>query len=755
MRVHFLLFDWARCFRYLYAVFFVSSAQLAIADTAEGWIPLRETVLTVRPGSALDFSSLVPVGRAGRYGWARVLPSGHIGFEKRPTAQRFFAASLTFLSLNGGIPNNIDSDQLVEQLRLTGYNLVRLHFIDAQLMTGRNKDFDFDAEQLDRLRYLLAALARNGIYWLADGLTSNNAAYGDVQPHRWVKKYRSKLELLTTEVGFQHWAALVQRLWGSRNPYTGIAPLNDPAMLGLILVNEGSLGYLATIEGNRYSADLVQPFNVWLRTRYKTDAMLKTAWGSELQADESLESFVNLPATVRGSAMRDVDFARFVVDLEGKAYMRMAAHVRNLGFGGLTTAFNNWSFFNADTTRAGLQWVDMHSYHATPTNHGQAGSRIDQTSVHTNVARYIRELTNTRHFGKPFTVSEYGQPFWNQWRHESVALVPAIAALQDWDMICQFAEVAFQNDYDTSPFVRRQAIYPYGIGADPIARAGERLAALLFQRGDAASSLGRIRLHVNADRALTRSGGWEQVPEGLSRLGLVSAIGLDYGPMPAKRVRGELSVDLTGPRPPWLVRLESSLVKSGVDSLSTGISELRASGLIDADNPTRPQERLYQSDTKQLTVDSGNNIIKLVSERSSVLVLHAGTNAKAGPLTVNALSGPALLALSSLDMQPVTRSKRLLLWVLTDAVNGGMTFADAERTTIRTIGRFPPVIRPVSATIRIEHVNASSLRAWPLSLAGERGAPMLLDVSGGVAQLKLDTSALPDGPALFFEFAIE
>ncbi|CAM3441433.1 beta-galactosidase [Polaromonas hydrogenivorans] len=725
---------------------------LAQADT---WLPMRERALAIAAGSALDFSAFVEPGPAGRHGWAQVLPDGHIGFEKRRSAQRFFAASLVLGGLNGGFPDHSGADRLVEQLQRTGYNLVRLHFVDAQMMTGRNKDFDFNPEQLDRLQYLLASLARGGVYWLADGITSDNAAWGDVKPHRWVKKYSAKLDVLTTEAGFQHWATLVQRLWGARNPYTGTAPLNDPAMLGLILVNEGSLGYLATIAGDRYPLKLEPLFRDWLRNRYGSDKALQAAWATELRRDESLATQVKLPVSVRGRSVRDTDFARFVVELERKAYRRMEAHVRGLGFGGLTTAFDNWGFVNADITRAALPWVDMHAYHASPSNHGQPGSRIAQTSIHSNVARYVRELMNTRQWGKPFTVSEYGQPFWNRWRHESAALVPAVAALQDWDAICLFAETPIQDNYGTSPFIRRQAIYPYGVGADPITRAGERLAALLFLRGDVAPARGRIRLHVNAERALARSGGWEQVPEGLSRLGLVSAIGLDFSPMPAKPVKGELAVDLTGARPVWWSRLENSLIKSGADTLAPGIGPLREAGIVGANNLSRPQDKLYQSDTGQVTVDSASGLITVDSERSAVLVLRDGVTATAGPLEVSGGSGPALVALSSLDLQPIGSSRRLLLWVLTDAINSGMTFDDAERTTIRTLGRFPPMVRPLAATIQIEHASASRLRVWPLSLNGERRTQINLKVNGNVAQLHLDTAALPDGPALFFEIAVE
>ena len=182
------------------------------------------------------------------------------------------------------------------------------------------------------------------------------------------------------------------------------------------------------------------------------------AWRGALKGGESLGGRIDVPESVRGNGPRDVDFARFVADLEGRTYRAMDSQVRRLGFRGLTTAFDNWGFFNADVARAAAPWIDMHSYHVLPSNHGNKGSHIDQTSIHDNSARYVRELTNARQWGKPFTVSEYGQPFWNRWRHESTVLLPAVAAHQGWDAICQFAETPIQFDYGPSPFLRRPSV---------------------------------------------------------------------------------------------------------------------------------------------------------------------------------------------------------------------------------------------------------------------------------------------------------
>lgn len=734
------------------------AARSVLAE--DNWKTVTDQDLTVSSGSALDFSALVATGPAGKYGSAIVLPDGHIGFERRSTPERFLCASLALSPLSGGMPDKAGSERLVRELARTGYNLVRLASVDALLMTSRFKDFDFDPEQFDRLHYLLAQLKAAGIYWIVDGLTSDNAAWGDVRPHRWVKKYRTKMDVLTDPKAFAHWATLIERLWGAKNPYTGIAPMHDPAMLGMILVNEGSFFYLVEAyrphpakagDGPLYPPQLAPQFRDWLKAHYSNDTALRSAWGTELKDPESLAGLVALPATVRGKGPRDIDFAHFIADLEQRSYRAMEKRVRDLGFKGLTTAFDNWSYLGADITRSSLQWVDLHSYHVLPNNHGEPGSRMMQSSLHKNTGQYIRALSNARQWGKPFTVTEYGQPFWNRWRHESAALMPAVAAHQSWDAICQFAESPIQFDYGPSRFVRRQAIYPFSVGGDPIAHAAERLAAMLYLRGDVASSQNHIHLHLDAEKVLARSGGWEQVPEPLSKLALISPMGLDFGPIPGRPKPGELWVNLTGSQPWWLVKSTNGPAV-GRDLRSDAVAALQGAGLIGADNRSRPENQLFQSDTGQLVIDSGAGLIQVVTDRTVALVLKGG-NASAGTLTVHTASGPALFAVSSLDKKPIAQSRHLLLWVLTDAINTGMTFADAERTTIKTLGKFPPQVQTISATLRVAVENGDGLKAWPLTLGGARRQAIPLTQTGDAIELHVDTAALPDGPALFFEIA--
>jgi hypothetical protein len=123
-------------------------------------------------------------------------------------------------------------------------------------------------------------------------------------------------------------------------------------------------------------------------------------------------------------------------------------------------------------------------------------------------------------------------------------------------------------------------------------------------------------------------------------------------------------------------------------------------------------------------------------------------------LQVRDVSGPGLFALSALDAQPLTESRRMLLWVLTDAMNSGMTFEDDERTTLRSLGRFPPIVRTVSATLRLPATGVGTVSVYPLSLAGTRRTALPTNRTSQSAELRLDTSTLPDGPALFYEIVV-
>lgn len=718
--------------------------------TAADWIPLSDVDLEVKAGSAIDFSALNEAGPAGKYGWAQPTADGHIAFARRSTPQRFLCASFAFSPVSGSMPTPEMGRRIAVQLRRTGYNLVRLHYVDAMVMVGRERDFDFDPVQLDRFFQFTAALKEQGIYWIIDALTSDNGAYGDPDRNRWVRKHNLKVDLLTEPAAQAHWARLVTELWGRKNPYTGLSTLQDPALLGVILVNEGSLGYMATVTGNKWPPQLGAAFREWIRARYASDDGLRRAWGDDAEAgDSTTAKSLGVPRSIRAKGRRADDFMRFVGDLEQSAFRRMDAHVRSLGFGGLTTAYDNWGFVQADLSRAAAGWIDMHSYASLPVGFSQPGASMPQKSAFDDGARWVRELTQARHWGKPFTVSEWGQPFWNQWRHESVALLPAIAAHQGWDAICQFADNPLTLSYADPPAQRLTALQPYGVGVDPVLRVGERLSALLFLRGDVVTSDAMLRLNLDPEAIYSQGRGWEQLPDAIGRLTLVVPSGLDVGAQPKSGGGRELLLNASKDGPGWMRTLGKVASRLKLDA--GPITELRDAGLLPKGNATDPKRGLLQTDTGQLRFDQSLPQFTIVTDRSLAIVTRGG-DAGAGGLELRGTSAPGLFAVSAIDGRKVVDSQRLLMFVLTDAINSGMTFEDDARTTIRTLGKLPPQVAAVRTRVSIAGSAMARANVYPLSLAGERRGSALPAVrEGGALSFDLDTSKLEGGPALLFE----
>lgn len=440
---------------------------------------------------------------------------------------------------------------------------------------------------------------------------------------------------------------------------------------------------------------------------------------------------------------------RFVTETEQTAFRRMDAHVRGLGFGGLTTAYDNWGFLQADVSRSAASWVDMHSYAALPSAFSQPGSTIEHRSVFDKGARWVRELTQARQWGKPFTVSEWGQPFWNRWRHESVALLPAVAAHQGWDAICQFAENPVSLTYAGTLPKRLEAMHPFAVGVDPVLRMGERLAALLYVRGDVSASDARLRLEVDGDALLAQGRGWEQVPESIGRLTLAVPSGLSFGTMAKPPGSRELVLSAARDGPGWMRMVDKVASRLRLDA--GPIEDLRSNGLLPTSNLTDPRRDLIETDTGQIRLDGTLPQLSIVTDRSLVIVMR-GSDGSAGGLSIHGASVSALFSVSSLDGQSVAESRRLLMFVLTDAINTGMTFEDAERKTIRTLGRVPPQVSPVRATATIANTAMAKASAYPLSLAGERRGPGIpVVVRDGTLSFDIDTAKLDGGPALAFE----
>jgi len=753
------------------------AAAWPAAQAQPNWLPLREASLMIVPGSILDFSTLLPPNPAPP-ALLQAGANGHLVRQDQPDQpQRFLTASLGFGTATGGLPDHAAADRYVQQARLRGYNMVRLDFVEETLINGRRADFDFNPEQLDRFHYLLAALKRAGLYYVLNGLSSDNGAYGNLQ-QRWVNQRSTKLRLYYDAEAQAHWKKLIDTMLGSVNPYTRLSTLADPALAGLIVVNEGGLEFLTR---SKPPTELRPAFAAWLKQQYGGTAQLAAAWGGELQAGEGVDGKGPDFARPDGQPSRRMaDTQRFYLSLQQNASQWMTRYLREAGYKGLITANNNWLSPAAHLARAQYGWIDLHNYFSEPSAFTSPGSKISQDSMLASGARYIAELAAGQQLGKPYTVSEYGQVFWNKYRRESSLAVPAYAALQDWDMIAQHGG-ALVLSY-AEPGGRKDRLYPFMVATDPVARATETLAALLYLRGDVAVARHTVAIPLDQRFVYDDNGFYGNIPPDLSRLALVSRIGLEWREQPAARggysaqsAPGSTALKLPGKdKPvtaePGLVSQAGALASTVAGSLGGRVERLpplvqrrmgerlqtlRKAGLLAADNRSDPSAGLYQSDTGQLLLDSVRRRMTVVTAKTEGVVFDTPEALTLGQLSVAEADGPALVAVSAMDQQPLSRSQRMLVVLASDARNSNMRFSDAAETTLAELGTGPVLIEARRVRLQLRNSHAAALRVYAVNLRGQRGDLIAVQRGADSISFLLDTAALKQGPTTYFEITAE
>jgi hypothetical protein len=311
-----------------------------------------------------------------------------------------------------------------------------------------------------------------------------------------------------------------------------------------------------------------------------------------------------------------------------------------------------------------------------------------------------------------------------------------------------------QLSYESSPLSRRRAIYPFGVGADPVLRTGERIAALIYKRGDVSAARSRVNVMLDSETMFNESAGWAYMPEGISRLALLTGFGLVVDRAAPARDGDYLVMGAASGRlATALANAATRLGLPGADAVH--LDELRRRGLIPASNGTDFGRQVYESDTGQLVLEARERRFRVDTPRTA-LVTWAQGDATVGPLTVQAPTVPGLVAISSLDDRPISQSRRMLLFVLTDAMNTGMEFADAARTQLRVLGGLPVLLQTVQMDVLVRHdAAAAGMRCYALGLNGERREELPIKRVADGWRIPIDTAALAKGPATTFEVAAD
>ncbi|MGN0852763.1 MAG: hypothetical protein ACI4Q3_05250 [Kiritimatiellia bacterium] len=648
------------------------------------WIPV-DNRKNVAAGSALDFSNQGFLDApAGRHGWLRNV-GGHFEFADLPgVPQRFYGVNLCF---GANVPDKEAADELVVRLARLGYNSIRIHHYERDLLANpRAGGLDLSPERLDRFDYLLARAIGAGFYITIDLFVSRSVSWEQIGladgTHTGLIGDSALYKCLVAlwEPAFADWCAFSRLLLEHVNPYTRRRYLDEPALPLISLINEGQLT-MGWERGAKEHPVIQAAYRKWLAEKRAADPAFCP---DAPDATDGLSAYAG-----NGAAM-----ALFMADVERRSAGRMIAFLRGMGSKALFTNANCGPHFTPMQAVRGelYDYVDDHFYVDHPQfleKRWRLPSRIGNVNPVLMRALPLVSPAWTRQPDRPMCVTEWNFSGPGQYRGVGGIMTGAFSALQDWDGMWRFAYAHSAENLRDGHGIPGY----FNVGTDPLGQASDRASICLFLRRDLAP-LAAGTAFVVAPEALAKTGGR------------------------AAAVRPKSWGDAIA----WQRRVATTAVASRIPP---GMDAMPA-----ADAYGKEQAPYPAASAPGFALDRTRGTFVIDTPRT------AGGFAPDGALDCGALAfstdgRPATVWVSSVDAEktPVREAKRLLVTHLTDVQADGNVYADDTKTVLLEWGR-RPVARAGRAEVRIAHAAARTLAVWVLDTAGNRLAEIPSRVEG-------------------------
>lgn len=446
----------------------------------------------------LNYSHLLDAP-AGKHGFVQT-KHGHLFFEDGTRAK--------FLGFNvaarANTPTHETAEKLAERFASMGVNIIRLHAADAPITDEARSwsscrvapllDYDrgngrnFHPEGLDRFDYFIAKLKEKGIYLHIDLIVARDFTQEDGlnypgNPGSCLKRYPmydSRMIELQKEYAKQ--------LLCHVNPYTGLALIDDPAVVTVQINNEesaikGAQEADAREEMQPYREEVQRRFNDFLLMKYYTRERLKEAWTYEgkcaLGEEEDPKqgtvrviegSFVQPANDPMGEwedfsgPARYADFMEFGIWMNRNFYKMMKDYLHSLGvkvpivtsnlLGGAADVYGhidgdimeNNSYFNHP-----LLPIQNNTYLVPgPTEYVSVHPLTVQKGIGSMATTLLNMASLAIVEGKPFMLSEWNE--YGEHPFHSTAFVHTIAyaCLNDWDGLILYNHHTSEN-WDDQP----------------------------------------------------------------------------------------------------------------------------------------------------------------------------------------------------------------------------------------------------------------------------------------------------------------
>jgi len=704
------------------------------------WLPVAGNYRNpIKSGSVLDLSNYMPQEKVGEFGRVIINKDGHFAFEKKPLQPIRF---LTCTPINNQDFNDHQSiERLVREMRKSGYNMVRTHFMDAALMKGAKSDLEFNPDMLDHFDYLIYCMKKNGIYLNFDLMTSwLGYSAGNIN----AKENLNPLKSFKTRIHFEpkireNWQKGVRKLLCRVNKYTGTRLIDDPILVMAVGYNEQEYGFWRPFS----KTHILPAWRKFLKQRYKTIKKLKSSWGKKAEKISAFEEIPCFPLPSR--VYENSDVALFLRDVETNTLRWYEKTMRSMGYRGPVVGYNCGKNQYYNMIRKDSPLIMMNAYHAHPSNWIQSGSTISQKSAIEEKSKLFRDFVSVRQAGKPIVVTEYGMVFWNKYRYEQAFVVGAYSAFQGFDALtCYGAPISFRKE---------KRILSFHNYMDPIAKASEFLTYFLFIRGDIATIPPTLRIRVYEEDVFQKDGLRGGLPADLSLPALVAGLEIECV---------DKHSNLKQPKSKEIVlklnNTSSILVSNAGFSQTLDnpkknaeniIKIFRQKKIIDQSN-TSNGRTIFESATGEILMNTAKKFMQINTPRFQGICAEAGTKAKLKNFSVENMTRRGMLSLVSIDgMKTIYEAERLMLVYATNALNSNMKFTRPDMTTLKYVGDMPILLKQGAFKITLNNRNAKNLRLYPLDLTGKRLKELLpVKVEGTRATFHVDTAR--DGASVFF-----
>lgn len=740
------------------------------------WAPYDHP-LDIVAGGVFDRSGFVfadaPAGKNGRI---ITTPDGHFAFEKQPARRaRFWGVNLSFDSL---YLDREKADLIADRLARAGYNTIRFSHFDQNVVKNRGHDgsHNIDLQKLDQLEYFFAALKKRGIYVTLDLYHSRHFPAREIPELGRSVQMEIKQLIPVSENAYNLWREFARKFLTHRNPYTGLTWAEDPALMSICMLNEESFFFGGLPKRKPDILALYEKAYAEWRARQPDPkppalaASLHDPGRPAIATDDvtplhQLPASVTAPRTTANNAEADAAFNRFLTELKIASDARMASFLRNdLGVRTLLSGDNNMNTEAQVYVRDHYDFVDNHEYWNHPVyadrSSTDAGIKVNPHSSIVSSLWLPRELTPSRIFGKPYTVSEYNYCFPNPARAEGGVLMPAWSALQDWDAIYNFDYSSRSRDNAAmfTPATTFGGGYVFALVTDPIGMIADRAAAFLFLHGGIKPAPEAIAYLASKQHAFDGpKGAPRKLPGDFSWLGLQTRTGT----LPAERGDTTLADLARKLRIRAFVTLEplasaASPLPSGrsIFTLEGGRLEQRlaAAGHL----PVRADPDVFHTATGQLEVSRTAGTARLITERAECFIAPACATLAGDRVAVANGDTFAAIYVLAVDGRALSDSRRLLVLHLTDSLNTGMTFTDDRHERIESLGTLPHLIRrgEASISLKLSSPSTTTWQAWAVDATGRRQHNVQLKLSPDRTTLTLQARTVtPEGVTLAYELS--